>query len=332
MPETKTNRVPTELGELVGATVTAVETVPLDSYVVIQLSTGATLYADDPTLYTTKPTSEEPRMNLYPYYVNYVQAAEPNELPDADGIAVEIDTPSDEMGLPRVIVRGRSHEQIVDYVGTNWGAHGDPEWFKSYIVDRIESVKSPHEWVVTTTPDDPSLSALWLGNAVDALHALDQFADQEEMARYSDTLAMDDESFGNLIGLHAPRGLWAIYTNTTVWAIPLQTNTASNQTPQTFDCECGSGPFDSEESVQRHRDQWHKTPVLDGLTAREETLPRTILVHLNVDVPEDAVDDEADIADDVRRELESALEVGGKSEHTPILQASNVVIADAEEV
>ena len=93
-----------------------------------------------------------------------------------------------------------------------------------------------------------------------------------------------------------------------------------------IDCECGAGPFDSEESVQRHREQWHDD---------DEVKPRTVLVHLNVAV---AADDTRD-ADAIAAFIDAALCVGmeGASDEDDLGDLriggiGNVVVALAEEV
>jgi hypothetical protein len=81
------------------------------------------------------------------------------------------------------------------------------------------------QWVVTETPDDPSLNPWWVGEARDALHALDQFAEAEGFAPYSAlvdprvdvTSAHEHEGW---LGQDEHGEVWAIFTNTTVYALP----------------------------------------------------------------------------------------------------------------
>ncbi len=56
--------------------------------------------------------------------------------------------------------------------------------------------------------------------------------------------------------------------------------------------------------------------------------PRTILVHLNVELPHDAPCS----AEDVAREVEAALEVGTDPEHTPALAIASVCVPLVDEV
>jgi hypothetical protein len=56
--------------------------------------------------------------------------------------------------------------------------------------------------------------------------------------------------------------------------------------------------------------------------------PRTILVHLNVEVPSD----NAATVEELVAEIEGALAVGTDPDHAPILAASQTVVAMAEEI
>lgn len=84
------------------------------------------------------------------------------------------------------------------------------------------------EWVVTETPDDPSLSACWIGEATDALAALDTFAIEEGFSPYSDLIdprdphLLSQEETEGWIGQTEDGLVWAIFTNTTVWALPVE--------------------------------------------------------------------------------------------------------------
>ena len=70
------------------------------------------------------------------FYVNDLQAVEPDELEPADGIEVVLDDELDGMGFNRVTVYGPTPEDVVEYVRREWGDE-DPEWFEEYVVARV---------------------------------------------------------------------------------------------------------------------------------------------------------------------------------------------------
>lgn len=57
-------------------------------------------------------------------------------------------------------------------------------------------------------------------------------------------------------------------------------------------------------------------------------MPRTILAHLNIEVP----DDSTATADDIAAEVAGALDVGTDPDHTPTLATAEVVITLVEEI
>jgi hypothetical protein len=71
------------------------------------------------------------------FVVTYLQAAEAETLPQLPGVVVTIVEQRDSMGLPRVDVRASSRDLLVGYVASQWGLE-DPEWFQTYVLDRIE--------------------------------------------------------------------------------------------------------------------------------------------------------------------------------------------------
>jgi hypothetical protein len=81
------------------------------------------------------------------------------------------------------------------------------------------------QFVVTTTPDDPSLNAEWVGPARTALEALDAFAVDAGYVPYSHLVdsrqedPVTDEDF-SYIGQDADGIVWAVFLNSTVFAIP----------------------------------------------------------------------------------------------------------------
>lgn len=77
------------------------------------------------------------------------------------------------------------------------------------------------EHVVTETPDDWKASPpLWIGEATDAMAALDAFAEQEGFAPYSEIVKLDEHK--GMVDVDEHGRTWAIFTNTTVYAVPVQ--------------------------------------------------------------------------------------------------------------
>lgn len=71
------------------------------------------------------------------------------------------------------------------------------------------------KYVITTTPGNSNQEDVTI-EAVNQLEALDKFAMSEGFGPYSTTLPLlGDGSMG--VDEH---GLWAIFTNTTIWALP----------------------------------------------------------------------------------------------------------------
>jgi hypothetical protein len=61
-------------------------------------------------------------------------------------------------------------------------------------------------------------------------------------------------------------------------------------------------------------------------------MARTILIHLNVEVPEAEVFDVVALAKNIAEEVEGALAVGTSVDHTPLLALGTAAITLAEEV
>lgn len=76
------------------------------------------------------------------YRVDYLQTVEPDKLAPRDGIAVDVETMRDDMGLPRVSVTGPTREAVIDYVRSEWGDE-DGGWFADFVVGRIWEVATP---------------------------------------------------------------------------------------------------------------------------------------------------------------------------------------------
>lgn len=157
------------------------------------------------------------------------------------------------------------------------------------------------EWTVTQTPDDPSLNPCWVGEADDALDALDKFADAEGFALYSELLA-DPESYGattapedvnpaevrgnadpadpsgEWVGDVQTNGSrWAIFTNTTVWAMPL-------------DDGLGRAAFEIGKGIRAMLDEWRagescSPSELDYVLLADEVLTRSVPSYIG-SVPE----------------------------------------------
>jgi len=69
------------------------------------------------------------------------------------------------------------------------------------------------EWCVTETPEDPSLNPRWVGEARNAMHALDQFAVSEGFVPYSDLAETLPDEWGEGVGfgrIGGGEGKWAI--------------------------------------------------------------------------------------------------------------------------
>jgi hypothetical protein len=82
--------------------------------------------------------------------------------------------------------------------------------------ETLRELRPSWRWVVTDTPGDLT-DPLWEGEAFSPLDALDRFADDRGFAPYS--LQLKTPEGEGLIG--EENGVtWAIFTNTTVWAIP----------------------------------------------------------------------------------------------------------------
>jgi hypothetical protein len=80
-------------------------------------------------------------------------------------------------------------------------------------------------WFAVT--ESSSGAPMWVGKAVDALRALDAFAEMEGFALYSDQLDPRDEQNddgGNLVYQMPDGTVAAIFTNTSVFARPVRSN------------------------------------------------------------------------------------------------------------
>jgi hypothetical protein len=73
------------------------------------------------------------------YYVDDIQAVEPEALPDVEGVTVTVADDLDSMGFNRVTIAAETPEAIVDYVRQNWGTD-DEDWLEEWVTNRIERV------------------------------------------------------------------------------------------------------------------------------------------------------------------------------------------------
>ncbi len=216
-----------------------------------------------PTLAASHDTTCPRRDYEWQFLVEDVEACEPNELLRdlPEGITFTISgTHGGSAKCPSVNIMGPTREAVLDFVAVNWGikdGSGDGEWFEDQVVKRVvQDLADPEarQWVVTENPADVH-ATLWTGRAKTAIEALDAFAEEKEFARYSDLLSgsAGPEHAEGLVGdVQFDGSRWAIFTNTTVYAIPVTT-------------------------VER--------PLLGPQHDVEPE--RTILVHLNVEVPSD---------------------------------------------
>lgn len=74
------------------------------------------------------------------YFVDDLQAVEPEYLEPREGIAVVVADDLDSMGFPRVTVLGPTREAVIEYVHDQWSGDADPDWFQEWVVDRVEEV------------------------------------------------------------------------------------------------------------------------------------------------------------------------------------------------
>lgn len=72
------------------------------------------------------------------FYIDDLQAAEPESLPTIDGIVVDV-YGVDGFGLPRVSVEAGTREAVIEYVRANWGDE-DGAWFAAHVEARIREL------------------------------------------------------------------------------------------------------------------------------------------------------------------------------------------------
>lgn len=168
------------------------------------------------------------------YLLTDVEACEPSELPWQAGIHIRFSHYSTtSSGCARLDLCADDRRALLDYVRANWG-DDDGDWYAEQ-VSRVETMPADFlkgEYVVTETPDDPSLNPLWVGEADSPIDALDRFAVDAGFVPY--TVICGEE--GRLGGLHEDEQngwlfnyetgstvcLGAIFTNTQVFALPVK--------------------------------------------------------------------------------------------------------------
>jgi hypothetical protein len=166
--------------------------------------------------------------------------------------------------------------------------------------------------------------------AADALHALSAYSVGTGFSTY------DHEGTADMVYENTPEKAAATYLNYAITATLVNgprlvvTYDLTGFTPE----EAQNLAFQAE--VQGERE---KGDVADGGHPSAQTKaeffgidilekPRTILVHLNVEVPGDAPCD----VNDIVREINGALAVGIDAEETPSLTVAEIVVALAEEI
>lgn len=71
------------------------------------------------------------------FFVDDIQACEPQHLPIQDGVQVVIADDTDSMGMPRATISADDPAKLIDYVWQEFGC-SDPDWFTVYVLKRIE--------------------------------------------------------------------------------------------------------------------------------------------------------------------------------------------------
>lgn len=108
----------------------------LENYVIPRLASGS-MSCEEIADTSTSPAPV--------YFVDDVQAVEPESLVPMFGCEMEVAQEVDSMGFPRVTITGPSREAVASYVRAQWMNYPDPdeEWFQRHIVDRIVAVEPP---------------------------------------------------------------------------------------------------------------------------------------------------------------------------------------------
>lgn len=81
------------------------------------------------------------------YGVSDLQITDWDDLPNVAGIEVVLDPEIDSMHLQRAQVIGPTREAVIEYVRENWGEE-DPDWFRDYVVARVEELPPPPQRTV----------------------------------------------------------------------------------------------------------------------------------------------------------------------------------------
>lgn len=88
------------------------------------------------------PQQKEPAMstterNEVAYIVSDLQAVEPDQLAQVEGIQIRVAPEKDSMGFDRVDVIGPTIDATVEYVRSQWGDE-DPDWFRDRVIMNCE--------------------------------------------------------------------------------------------------------------------------------------------------------------------------------------------------
>jgi hypothetical protein len=265
------------------------------------------------------------------YQLSDIQACEPEVLlaaTVASPITVTIDTERDDTsaGCARVTITAHTKQQIIDFVKEQWGTD-DTDWFYDYIECRIEEVAipvpghreaefveavqlfGPGVFAVTETPDDPSLNPCWVGIAANAVDALDRYARSQGFAGYTGT-EMEAEvgifadpmpGFPGVAGEDG--GVYAVFTNTTIYAIPIL-------------------------GVDEGHD-WEIRSIVEREAEENAPADRTILVHLNLTVSSGA---DPWPSEDIVQLIDGALQVGLEGAPHPKADAILNIAVTGEEI
>jgi len=159
--------------------------------------------------------------------------------------------------------------------------------------------------------------------AVDALHALSAYSIGTGFSTY------DHEGTADMVYENTPERAAATYLNYAIQAVQVgpqmvATFDLTDLTPSQIDALAGEVQAQAEES-EGHPDVG-VTVAFHNVAAPEP--PRTMLVHLNIEVPADA----PCTVDDVVREINGALAVGIDPDQTPALTVATIVVPLAEEI
>jgi hypothetical protein len=76
------------------------------------------------------------------FLLTYLQCVEVETLPTDGPVVVDVERDRDDFGFPRVDLLCGDRDELIAYVREHWGEE-DPEWFQTYVVERIERIGGP---------------------------------------------------------------------------------------------------------------------------------------------------------------------------------------------